>query len=241
MTTTIGLTEPGKGSGSVNAMFWDETKSKFVVSVKHMVGMFQSSTVVELDPDITGVVMFSNIIPGYLAEQEMRLLFELAQETHDPIVEIGSFMGKSTVCLGWGSRLGYFPPVFAVDPHRGSAEHKKYLTNSLGTFPAFTINMSLAGLEQTVVPLKITSREAIKRFRDETVGLVFIDGEHSQSSIDFDMWAPKVKPGGLIALHDSTGLWPTVEETVNTRIHEGEQWELEQTVVTTSVARKVEK
>ena len=41
-------------------------------------------------------------------------------------------------------------------------------------------------------------------FRGEKLDFLFIDGDHSYDGVkaDFEMYAPMVRPGGLIAFHD---------------------------------------
>lgn len=53
------------------------------------------------------------------------------------IVEIGSFEGKSTICLAGGSKDGNRIPVYAIDPHGGTVYHSldKYgVENTLSIF-----------------------------------------------------------------------------------------------------------
>jgi len=42
------------------------------------------------------------------------------------------------------------------------------------------------------------------QFADESVDLIFVDADHSQSGVlkDLAAWEPKIKPGGIIAGHD---------------------------------------
>jgi len=56
--------------------------------------------------------------------------------------------------------------------------------------------------------LEMTSAEAAGRFDDichEPLDFIFVDGEHSYAGLqtDWTLWAPKLGPGGVIALHDS--------------------------------------
>lgn len=56
--------------------------------------------------------------------------------------------------------------------------------------------------------LEVTSAEAATMFSDicrEPLDFVFVDGEHSYQGLqtDWTLWAPKVRTGGIIALHDS--------------------------------------
>jgi predicted O-methyltransferase YrrM len=58
-------------------------------------------------------------VPGWLSDEEGEALYDLARECtgRGVIVEIGSWKGKSTICLGLGSRAGSSVRIFAVDPH----------------------------------------------------------------------------------------------------------------------------
>ena len=58
-------------------------------------------------------------VPGWLTDEEGEALYELARACTGKgvIVEIGSWKGKSTVCLGLGSQAGAAVPVYAIDPH----------------------------------------------------------------------------------------------------------------------------
>ena len=51
---------------------------------------------------------------------------------------------------------------------------------------------------------RMSSRDAVSRFEDESVDFVYIDGDHSFDTVMMDLlqYAPKVRHGGLIALHD---------------------------------------
>ena len=61
----------------------------------------------------------------------------------------------------------------------------------------------IRGLER-VVFIQERSDLAAKAFEDESVDLVFIDGDHSEEGArrDLGAWVPKVRPGGVIAGHD---------------------------------------
>src|SRR4051794_41857731 len=60
-------------------------------------------------------------IPGWLTDEEGEALYDLARRCRGDgaIVEIGSWKGKSTVCLGLGSQAGASVPIYAIDPHAG--------------------------------------------------------------------------------------------------------------------------
>jgi predicted O-methyltransferase YrrM len=52
-----------------------------------------------------------------------------------------------------------------------------------------------------------TSEEASARWGEETVDLVFIDGDHSEAAcrLDWELWSPRVEPGGVVLFHDARG------------------------------------
>ncbi len=76
----------------------------------------------------------------------------------------------------------------------------------------------LAKLELTnyVTPIKLSTREAHKLFKDESLDFVFIDADHSYEGVleDIKLWHPKVKRGGTFAGHDYdwTGVKAAVTE-----------------------------
>src|SRR3954449_13303225 len=134
-------------------------------------------------------------IPGWLTDEEGEALFDLARECTGKgvIVEIGSWKGKSTVCLGLGSQTGASVPIFAVDPH---ADHR---------FGDFKENVERAGIAGLVTPIPSLSQPAADDFH-EPIELLFVDGSHEEALVreDFDKWVPKVVDGGWVAFHDTT-------------------------------------
>ena len=60
---------------------------------------------------------FVDEIPGWLSKEEGYLLYRLASELSDlDAVEIGSYQGRSTVCIAAGLRSS---KLIAIDPHTG--------------------------------------------------------------------------------------------------------------------------
>jgi hypothetical protein len=89
-------------------------------------------------------------VAGFLHPVEGYALFQLAKAgpSTGKIVEIGSFMGRSTCWLAAGSKAAGRRPVVAVDHFRGSPEHQIGGSHEVdaiatigSTFPAFTKNI----------------------------------------------------------------------------------------------------
>jgi predicted O-methyltransferase YrrM len=134
-------------------------------------------------------------VPGWLSDEEGEALFELARECtgRGVIVEIGSWKGKSTICLGLGSRAGKGVRIFAVDPH---ADYRH---------GEFKDNVERAGIADLVTPVKGLSQDVVASF-DEPIELLFVDGSHEEDDVrhDFESWVPKVVNGGTFAFNDTT-------------------------------------
>jgi predicted O-methyltransferase YrrM len=170
-------------------------------------------------------------IPGWLTDEEGETLFDLARACTGKgvIVEIGSWKGKSTVCLALGSKAGASVPVYAVDPH---ADYR---------FGDFKANVDRAGIAELVRPVASLSQAAADEFR-EPVEFLFVDGSHEYELVleDYEKWVPKVVDGGWVAFHDTT--WTRgPRKVVGHAIYRSHQFKDAKFVVgSLTVARKVE-
>src|SRR5580692_2392837 len=153
--------------------------------------------------------------PGFMPPAEGLALFDAAARyaARGPVLEIGSYCGKSTIYLAAAAR-GAGQPVITVDHHRGSEEHQpgwEYhdpalvdaATGRLDTLPRLRATLAAAGLEDDVVVVVGRSADVARLWRTP-LGLVFIDGGHSEQAAvtDYEGWAPWVAPGGALAIHD---------------------------------------
>jgi hypothetical protein len=61
------------------------------------------------------------------------------------------------------------------------------------------------------------SQDACVDFLDESLDVVYIDGDHSENSArrDLTQWFPKIRSGGFIGIHDYTSDWGDVKPTVD--------------------------
>jgi predicted O-methyltransferase YrrM len=164
-------------------------------------------------------------IEGWLHPSEGKLLFRLAQQCkgRGAIVEIGSWKGKSTICLAHGSRSGGGAKVHAIDPHTGSPEHSR-MYGEVWTFDEFRKNIADAGLADLVEP-HVDFSTSVAQYFTEPVEVIFIDGLHEYEGVkaDFDAWFPKVIEGGTIAFHDTT-CWPGVLRLVTESVFKSNQF-----------------
>ena len=180
-------------------------------------------------------------VPGYLRDDEAWLLFQLAQQSTGKgvIVEIGSWKGKSTICLALGSKQEPKSPVYAIDPHVGSSEHQRTF-GPISTLKAFKKNIKKAEVASLVKMLVISSRKAAQNF-SHPVELIFIDGDHNYQAVkrDFLDWSPHLVDGGIIAFHD-TFSWPGPKKVVDKYLFKSAQFKNIRVIGSITFTRKTE-
>ncbi len=159
-----------------------------------------------MNDTLAQVFALTETVEGWLTREEGELLYRLARGCtgRGVIVEIGSFKGKSTIWLAKGAEAGAGVPVYAIDPHTGSAEHRTTGDGQIWTYEEFMNNLRRAGVEGLVHPLLTTSAEAAPSFH-QPVELLFIDGDHRYEAVrqDFNLWFPKLVEGGYLLMHDT--------------------------------------
>jgi predicted O-methyltransferase YrrM len=130
-----------------------------------------------------------------------------------PVLEVGTYCGKSTIYLAAAAREKG-QPVITVDHHHGSEENQpgwEYhdtslvdpATGRLDTLPHARATLAAAGVEDDVIVVVGRSAQVARLWRTP-LGLLFIDGGHTDAaaSTDYESWAPWVAPGGVLAIHD---------------------------------------
>jgi predicted O-methyltransferase YrrM len=152
---------------------------------------------------------------GFMPPDEGLALYEAARavEVDGPLLEVGSYCGKSSVYLGAAAReRGRL--LFALDHHRGSEEnqpgwewHEPDLVDpavgKMDTLPWFRRTIHDAGLEGTVVAV-VGESPAVARSWATPLAFLFIDGGHGvePARLDYELWTPHVTAGGTLAIHD---------------------------------------
>ncbi|MBA3654690.1 MAG: class I SAM-dependent methyltransferase [Actinobacteria bacterium] len=130
-----------------------------------------------------------------------------------PLLEVGTYCGKSAVYIGAGARERS-AVLFTVDHHRGSEEnqagwehHDSSLvdpaTGRMDTLPFFRRTIFDAGLEGTVIAV-IGESPLVASQWTTPLSFLFIDGGHGAEPAwaDYRGWTPHVAAGGLLAIHD---------------------------------------
>jgi len=152
---------------------------------------------------------------GFMPPPEGLALYEAAvtYAAAGPVLEIGTYCGKSTIYLACaGRQTGQ--AVITVDHHHGSEENQpgwEYhdaslvdpATGRLDTLPHFRATLAGLGLDGDVIAIVGRSADVARLWR-APLGMLFIDGGHTEAAAqtDYEGWAPHVARGGALAIHD---------------------------------------
>lgn len=145
----------------------------------------------------------------------MNVYIDLARSLPDraKIVEVGSFYGGSVVALS-AATLDKQLYITSVESFTGNLNNtvdglplpavSKYIKNVKTTWPYLNINT-----------VALPGQIAAKNYSDESLDMVFVDGDHGTEAVKRDIadWLPKVKKGGILSGDDYT--WPTVAAAVD--------------------------
>ena len=154
---------------------------------------------------------------GFMPGDEGDALYDaataVATNVGHPMVEVGSYCGRSTVWLGAAARAAG-TVLFAIDHHRGSEENQAgwehhdptvvdERTGLMDTLPTFRATIRDAGLEDVVIAV-VGQSPVVAAHWSTPLSFVFIDGGHGQepARLDHEGWSRHVAVGGTLAIHD---------------------------------------
>lgn len=155
-------------------------------------------------------------IEGFTSPVELSLLYHLAAAGGEGrIVEIGSYLGRSTIVMAHAARSAGSPPVVAVDPHTRALGYDG--EEPFDTRAQFEANVERAGVGDMVQLEHALSTEAAATWPGERVRLLFVDGWHSHDAVmaDVTSWAPFLLRDAVVVFDDflpSPGVRSAVNE-----------------------------
>lgn len=131
-------------------------------------------------------------LPGWLLDDDALKLYELAHAALGPILEIGTYRGKSTILMAIALRDAGRPgPIVSLDVDGEGLE-------------AARAEAAERGLADRIALVRGTA-EALMRSRPEFAPtFVFLDGDHSRRGVARDLRALEagVPQGALLLFHD---------------------------------------
>jgi len=141
----------------------------------------------------------------FLGVSEVAKLQELARGR--TCLEIGSFLGKSTLCLAEVAKV-----VHTVDTFRASANGQTQM-GKFTTLDKFKANIE--GWDNIIYHIG-KSADVIPKL-DPIFDFAFIDGMHTYEDVkrDTELCRSKLQPHSIIAFHDYGGVYGGVKQAVD--------------------------
>jgi hypothetical protein len=131
-------------------------------------------------------------IPGWLRPEDAQKLYELAFSASGPVLEVGTYKGKSAVLMATAIRdAGRRELIYTLDVNRASIK-------------AAAAQAEARGLAEAIVFVHGTVAAFARAYPQLRPGLVFIDGDHSRAGVERDLAVLHqiVPAGGRLLFHD---------------------------------------
>jgi len=129
----------------------------------------------------------------------LNLIKELGDVSDKTMIEIGSFIGESTIIFA-----RHFKHVIAVDPFLPNYDPNDPTSNFNFDDVFNEFKNRIEEKKDKVTIHRLMSNDAIKELDSETYDFIYIDGLHTYDGVKNDIinYLPLVKPGGVIGGHD---------------------------------------
>ncbi len=152
-------------------------------------------------------------IPGWVDRNELMYKAKIMQQlpVNPVIVEIGCFLGRSTIVMAGVRKMIGNGIVHVIDPFDASGDtfsvpFYKLITNKINQsiLDEFQENISQLKLQDYIQVHKGTAESIIHNW-DTPIDFLILDGDQSPAGARsaYDLWFPFLKTGGYLCLHNS--------------------------------------
>ena len=146
------------------------------------------------------------------------------------VVELGAWIGLTTIYLATACRIRGEGIVHAVDTFEGTKEYDSRYPSVAhydgNTWKAFNEQIERAEVDNLVQPHVGLTNEVVRQYRGRPIRFLLIDADHSYEGVrdDFRLWSPLVAPGGLVVFDDY--LMPEVARFVDEEVRSDSRFEI---------------
>jgi predicted O-methyltransferase YrrM len=129
------------------------------------------------------------------------LIKELGDNSNKRMIEIGSFVGESTVLFAQS-----FGSVTAIDPFLADYDHADPTSKLFEFKNVYETYLDRTSPYKNIKTIKSTSNEAYEILKFNEFDFIYLDGLHTYDGVKRDIinYLPLVKKGGIIGGHDYT-------------------------------------
>ena len=146
-------------------------------------------------------------LDGFLSRKEAGVLHWVAREWRapGPVLELGSYAGRSTVVFARAGRTVHAVDAWSLDVADLSA-FGGGITSADAVFARFQANLRRAQVEDRVFTHRGLTHEVARQW-DLDGAILFIDAGHTYADVrgDLDLWTPHLKRDGILLMHDVLG------------------------------------
>lgn len=127
------------------------------------------------------------------------LIKELGDNSDKTMIEIGSFVGESTVLFAKS-----FKKVIAIDPFMEGYDESDPTSHSFDFDNVYQTYLDRVTIHSNIETIVDTSDNAVKDLSGKEFDFIYIDGIHTYEQVkkDIENYLPLVKKGGVIGGHD---------------------------------------
>lgn len=163
--------------------------------------------------------IYENLPQGWMRASELDWLTDQAKN-HHRIVEVGSFIGRSTVAMARSTK----GEIWAIDDFKGPRANQegvplKIPINPEDILEAFKQNVSSLSnvryIQSDHADCSKFPAEWLRGNDSDKPDMVFIDGGHEYEEVkrDIMIWKERLAPNGILCGHDIS--WPGVRRAIN--------------------------
>ena len=148
-------------------------------------------------------------VPGWFGETEAAVFWSVVHEVRPAtVVEIGSYLGRSTTLLGLALQHADVPAarLVAIDPHTGDRQNMRALgISTIPTLDLFRLYMQAAGIGE-LLDVRVAPSADVAADWHDAVDLLFVDGWHSKRGVLADArgFGPHLTDRGIVCFDDYT-------------------------------------
>lgn len=144
--------------------------------------------------NIHGMFNFDNIYTDMVKEFDNAIF-----------VEIGTWKGKSAIYMAEEiNKYNKNIKFYTIDLFEVREGYDKISDNVIGSSFYNEVLGNINPVKEYINIIKGNSSDIAKKFKDNSIDFLFIDGDHTYSGVkrDLENWFPKIKSGGVIGGHD---------------------------------------